>query len=109
MAHSTQLNVTTIDQQATRHEEVADSISKQLDQLKAQVNATLAASPSGATRALSTTCDNWVESVRNSVLANLRAMAGDIRTEAGKQDETDQEHMDTINRLSMDTGNFLGA
>ncbi|TVT62507.1 hypothetical protein ORV05_01500 [Amycolatopsis cynarae] len=109
MSHSTQLSVEQINQQATRHEDTANNISQQLDQLKAQVDATLQASPSAATRALSTTCDNWIESVRKSVLAHLQTMAENIRREAHNQDGTDQTSMQTIMNLPMETGNFLGV
>jgi len=109
MAHSTQLNAETINGQASRHDTMADDVSNQLDQLKAQVDATLAASPSAATRALSTTCDNWVESVRKSVLAHLRAMAENMRREASNQDAMDSTNMQQITNLSMETGNFLGV
>jgi len=109
VGHSTQLNVETINAQATRHEDTAQNISQQLDQLKAQVDATLAASTSSATRALSTTCDNWVESVRKSVLAHLNTMAENIRREAANQDGTDQENTSAINNIPMETGNFLGV
>lgn len=109
MGHSTQLNVETINQQATRHETTSQSVNTQLNQLKSEIEATLAASPSAATRALSTTCDNWVESVRKSVLSHLETMAENIRREAGNQDGTDQTSMQKILSLPMETGNFLGV
>jgi enamine deaminase RidA (YjgF/YER057c/UK114 family) len=109
MSHSTQLNVTTIDQQAARHDSTAENISQQLNQLKAHVEATLAASGSAATRALSTTCDNWVESVRKSVLQHLSAMADNMRREAKNQEGTDQTSTQAILNVPMETGNFLGV
>jgi hypothetical protein len=109
VAHSTQLNAQTINQQAGRHEETADNISQQLDQLKAQVEATLAASASSATRALSTTTDRWVESVRKSVLEHMHAMAENMRREANNQDAMDSDSMQAILNVPMETGNFLGA
>jgi hypothetical protein len=109
MAHSTQLNAETIKAQAARHNTMADDVSSQLDQLKASVDATLAASPSGATRALSSTCDNWVESVRSSVLAHLHAMADNMIREANNQGAMDEQQMQTIQNLDMQTGNFLGV
>jgi uncharacterized protein YukE len=109
MAHSTTLNPETINTQATRHEETASGISKQLDQLKVQVDATLAASWSGATKALQTTCDNWVENLRKSTIAHLNNMATNIRNEANNQAGTDEEAVAAINNLPMETGNFLGV
>ncbi|MFD2419611.1 hypothetical protein [Amycolatopsis pigmentata] len=109
MSHSTQLNVETINQQASRHEETANNVSQQLDQLKSQVEATLAASTSAATRALSTTCDNWVESVRKSVLEHLHGMAENMRREANNQDAMDSGSMQAILNVPMETGNFLGV
>ncbi|GHF44806.1 uncharacterized protein YukE [Amycolatopsis bartoniae] len=109
MSHSTQLSVEQINQQATKHDQTADNINQQLNQLKQQVDATLAASPSAATRALSTTCDNWIESVRKSVLAHLQTMAENIRREASNQDGTDQQSNQAILNLPMETGNFLGV
>jgi uncharacterized protein YukE len=109
MAHSTTLNVNTINQQASRHDTTAEEISKQLDQLKVQIDATLAASWSGATRALQTTCDNWVENLRKSTLEHLSNMATNIRNEAKNQAGTDEEAVATINALPMETGNFLGV
>ncbi|KFU75365.1 hypothetical protein SAMN04489729_7086 [Amycolatopsis lurida] len=109
MAHSTQLNTQTINQQASRHEETAANISQQLDQLKAQVEATLAASSSSATRALSTTTDRWVESVRKSVLEHMHAMAENMRREANNQDAMDSDSMQAILNVPMETGNFLGV
>jgi hypothetical protein len=109
MAHSTQLNAETINQQATRHEETANSVSQQLDQLKAHIEGTLAASSSAATRALNTTCNNWVESVRKSVLQHLNTMADTMRREAKGQDAQDNDSMQKILNIPMSTGNFLGA
>jgi hypothetical protein len=109
VSHSTQLSPEQINTQATRHEETADAVDTQLNALKAVVEATLLASKSAATRALSTTCDNWVESVRKSVLAHLRTMAENIRREATNQEATDQESMKEILNLPMETGNFLGV
>ncbi|WP_410611355.1 hypothetical protein [Amycolatopsis sp. lyj-109] len=109
MAHSTQLNVATIERQAAKHDETAQNISSQLDQLKQQVEATLAASTSGATRALSTTCDNWIESVRKSVLAHLQTMAENIRRESKNQGATDEASTQALMNLPMETGNFLGV
>ncbi|WIX98218.1 hypothetical protein QRX60_29595 [Amycolatopsis mongoliensis] len=109
MSHSTQLNTETINQQAARHDETADNISQQLDQLKSQVEATLAASTSSATRALSTTTDRWVESVRKSVLDHLHAMAENMRREAKNQDAMDSDSMQSILNVPMETGNFLGV
>jgi uncharacterized protein YukE len=111
MAHSTTLNVNQINTQAQRHDDTATEIGRQLDQLKVQVDATLQASWSGATQALQTTCDNWVESVRKSVLSHLTNMATNIRNEANNQEGTDQEAKDIINNLSMgvETSSFLGA
>ncbi|SEF27717.1 hypothetical protein SAMN05421837_1031006 [Amycolatopsis pretoriensis] len=107
MAHSTQLNVATIEQQAAKHDETAQNISAQLDQLKQQVEATLAASTSGATRALSMTCDSWIESVRKSVLAHLQAMAENIRRESKNQGATDEASTQALLNLPMELGNFL--
>jgi uncharacterized protein YukE len=109
VSHSTQLSVDDINIQATRHEETAEKIDKELNALKAQVDATLERSTSAATRALSTTCDNWVESVRKSVLAHLRTMAENIRRESKNQESTDQDSMKEILNLPMETGNFLGV
>jgi hypothetical protein len=109
MSHSTKLNPQTINQQATRHEETSQNISQQLDTLKQAVEDTLAQSTSAATRALSTTTDHWVESVRKSVLDHLNAMATNIRREANDQEALDQESMNTVLNVPMDTGNFLGV
>jgi uncharacterized protein YukE len=109
MSHSTQLNPETINQQAARHEETAQTISQQLDQLKQHVDDTLQRSTSAATRALSTTCDNWVESVRKSVLDHMNAMAGNIRREANDQEALDQQSMQAVLNVPMETGNFLGV
>jgi hypothetical protein len=109
MSHSTQLNPETINQQAARHEDTAQNISQQLDQLKQAVDDTLAQSTSAATRALSTTTDNWVESVRKSVLEHMNAMAQNIRREASDQEALDQESMQSVLNVPMETGNFLGA
>ncbi|QKV73998.1 hypothetical protein [Amycolatopsis sp. Hca4] len=109
MSHSTQLNAQTINQQASRHEETADNISQQLDTLKSQIEATLAASPSAATRALSTTTDRWVESVRKSVLDHMHAMAENMRREANNQEAMDSDSMQSILNVPMETGNFLGV
>jgi uncharacterized protein HemX len=109
VSHSTQLNAQTINDQASRHEQTADNISQQLDVLKSHIETTLAASPSAATRALSTTTDNWVESVRKSVLAHMHAMAEIMRREANNQDSMDSESMQAILNVPMETGNFLGA
>jgi len=109
MSHSTQLNPETINQQASRHEETAQNISGQLDTLKQQVDETLHHSRSAATQALSTTTDNWVESVRKSVLSHMNAMAQDIRREANDQQALDEESMKTVLNIPMETGNFLGV
>ncbi|WP_410586375.1 hypothetical protein [Amycolatopsis sp. lyj-23] len=109
MSHSTQLNAQTINQQAGKHEETADHISAQLDALKTHIESTLAASPSAATRALSTTTDRWVESVRKSVLDHMHAMAENMRREANNQDAMDSESMQAILNVPMETGNFLGV
>lgn len=109
MAHSTQLNNETINQQAARHETTADNISQQLDQLKNEVDMTLASSKSAATKALSSTCDSWIESMRKAVLSHLREMAQNMRNEATTQQATDSENMQKITSVPMETGTFLGA
>ncbi|GLY46814.1 hypothetical protein [Lentzea sp. NBRC 102530] len=95
--------------QANRHDATADNVSQQLDQLKAQVEATLAASPSAATRALSSTADQWIESVRTAVLAKLREMGQTMRTEVGAQQEQDDTARSAITNVPVAVGNFLGA
>lgn len=109
MAHSTQLNAETIKQQAQRHDDTAQEISSQLDALKAQVDSTLAASGSAATRALSTTTDDWVERVRKSVLSHMHAMAENMRKEADAQHQMDSDNMQSILNLNMETSAFLGS
>lgn len=108
MSHSTQLNAQTINQQASRHEETAQNISQQLAQLKSEVDATMQQSNSAATRALSTTCDNWIESVNNSVLKHMNTMAEIMRREAKNQDAADVDNMQAVMNVPMETGNFLG-
>lgn len=95
--------------QAARHDATADNVNQQLDQLKAQVEATLAASPSAATRALSTTADNWIESVRTAVLSKLREMGQTMRTEVGAQQDQDDQSRQALSNVSVAVGNFLGA
>lgn len=109
MAHSTQLNVTTINQQANRHDEMGADVNRQLDLVKAHVEATLAASTSEATRALSLTCDNWVESMRKNVLKHLAGMAENMRREANNQEALDSTHMQEILNIPLETGNFLSG
>ncbi|EME65696.1 hypothetical protein [Amycolatopsis decaplanina] len=107
MAHSTKLNDQQIIAQAARHEETANSVDDQLDNLKKEVESTLAASTSAATRALSSVTGDWVEAVRKTVLSNLNGMAGDMRREAGAQVDTDSDNTQSILNVPMDTTNFL--
>lgn len=109
MGHSTTLSPETINAQAAKHDDTRESINGQLDQLKTEIEQTLAASASAATRALSTTTDNWVESMRKSVLSHLETMAQNIRNEAKNQGAVDEESMTSILNLPMETGNFLGV
>ncbi|GAB3746655.1 hypothetical protein GCM10027598_85160 [Amycolatopsis oliviviridis] len=109
MPKTTQLDPAEIDAQATRHEATSDNIIQQLNQLKSQVDATLAGSNSAATKALSTTCDNWIEGLKRTILANLTEMAGYIRKESQGQDAQDQAAGQEIARLPMETSSFLGA
>jgi hypothetical protein len=106
---NTKLSPEQIQVQAGRHDTTRESIDQQLNILKSEIQNTLAASPSAATRALSTTTDNWVESVRKSVLSHLQTMAENIRNESNKQAATDETAMQTILNLPMETGNFLGV
>ncbi|GAB3733655.1 hypothetical protein GCM10027598_58470 [Amycolatopsis oliviviridis] len=106
---NTQLNSNDINAQARAHDETADNISGQLDQLRSQIEMTLAASNSAATKALSTTCTNWVESMRKSTIEHLRTMAQNMRAEAGHGEATDADNMQRILSIPMETGNFLGA
>ncbi|RSN04063.1 hypothetical protein DMC63_39970 [Streptomyces sp. WAC 05977] len=107
MAHSTQLNDSEINAQAGRHEETADNVNNELDNLKREVEATLAASGSAATRALSSVTNDWVEAVRKTVLDNMRAMAASMRKEAGAQVDADSDNTQSILNVPMDTANFL--
>jgi uncharacterized protein YukE len=109
VAHSTQLSVSMIEQQAGRHDQTADSINKVLDNLKQDVETVLSRSKNGATSALNTVCDHWVESVRKSVIAHLQNMAENIRRESKNQNATDEEAAQALLKLPMDTGNFLGV
>lgn len=109
MSHSTKLSPSTINQQAQRHDDTGEQISKSLDDCKNIVAQTLSASPSAATRALQSTCENWVENVRKSTLEHLNAMATNIRREANNQESTDQDSNQAIMNLPMETGNFLGV
>ncbi|KZB80807.1 hypothetical protein [Amycolatopsis regifaucium] len=109
MAHSTKLNDQDIIAQAARHEETANNVNDQLDNLKREVEATLAASTSAATRALSSVTGEWVEAVRKTVLSNLNGMAGDMRREAGAQVDTDADNTQSILNVPMGTSTFLGA
>jgi uncharacterized protein YukE len=106
---ATKLNPQQIQTQAQRHDDTKDDIDRQLNELKGEVDSLLQASESAATRALSTTTDNWIESVRKSVLAHMGTMAEAIRNESQGQDFADQESMDEILKLPMETGNFLGV
>lgn len=106
---NTKLSPEQIHVQAGKHDTTKDNINGKLDGLKTMIHDTLGVSPSAATRALATTCDNWVESVRKSVLSHLETMAQNIRNEANKQGATDEEAMQTILNLPMETGNFLGV
>ncbi|RSN39930.1 hypothetical protein DMC64_37055 [Amycolatopsis sp. WAC 04197] len=109
MAKTTQLDPAEIDVQAGRHETTADNIIQQLDQLKVQVDATLAGSGSAATKALASTCENWISGLKRTILADLTAMAGYIRKEAKGQDEQDRTAQQTITSVPMETSSFLGA
>lgn len=105
----TKLNPDQIRTQATRHETTADNIVQQLERLRGEVSSTLALSESAATRALNTTTDRWIDSVKNSVLQHLRSMAENIRRESAGQEAMDEESMQTILNVPMETGNFLGV
>jgi len=111
MAHSTTVNPNDIKAQAQKHDDTAADIGTQLDQLKAEVDGLLQRSWSGATQALQTTCDNWVENLRKSTLDHLTNMATNIRNEADNLGGTDDESVNAINNVSMsvDTSSFLGA
>lgn len=110
MSHdSTKLNPDTINQQADRHLETSADISRQLDQLEREVDSTLNASFSGATQALQSTTDRWINSVKTSVLRHMESMAELIRREATNQGSLDEESMQGILNLPMETGNFLGV
>jgi gas vesicle protein len=110
VSHSTQLNVETINAQAARHDEIADNITQQIAQLKSQVDATLAASTSGATRALSTSCDSWADALNKTAVSHLKEMAENIRREANNQAGTDEDATRDINNSLVEaSGSFLGG
>ncbi|ALG10361.1 hypothetical protein [Kibdelosporangium phytohabitans] len=109
MPKTAQVSVEKCNQQAARHEAMADNISQKLDGLKTEVHNTMMASTSAATRALTSTCDNWVEAVRKTVLDHMRNMAENIRREASNQEALDQQHMEEITKLPLGTLNFLGV
>jgi hypothetical protein len=107
VAQHTKLNEQQIIAQAGKHEETANNVDGQLDILKREVEATLAASASAATRALVTVTDEWVEAVRKTVTDNLRGMAGVMRREASAQADADTSNTQSILNVPMDTVNYL--
>ncbi|ONI87840.1 hypothetical protein ALI144C_07815 [Actinosynnema sp. ALI-1.44] len=109
MPKTTTVSVETCNQQAARHDAMADDISQKLDSLKTEVHNTMMASTSAATRALTNTCDNWVEAVRKTVLDHMRKMAENIRREASNQAALDEESMNAITSLPLSTLDFLGV
>ncbi|MFC3452609.1 hypothetical protein [Amycolatopsis speibonae] len=109
MSQTTHLDNEVILAQASAHDTTRENIDKQLNDLRAFIQTTLEASSSAATKALKTTCDNWVESLRKSAMSHLESMAQNMRVEAGKGEATDSENMQRILSIPMETGNFLGA
>jgi len=109
MSHSTSLDPQDISRQATRHETTAQNISEQLTQLKTNVIEVLNRSNSAATKALHMSTETWIESVRNSVLSHMNAMAENIRREANNQESMDQDNMSQILNVPLETGIFLGG
>jgi hypothetical protein len=109
MAHSTQLDPTEIHRQADKHDTTRENIVGQLDQLKVDVQEVLQRSTSAATRALQSSTDTWVESVKKSVIAHMQTMAENIRREASDQEGTDEDLNSQIMNIPLETGSFLGA
>jgi uncharacterized protein YukE len=109
MSRSTQLDPAEIHKQANNHDQTRENIVGQLDQLKVDVQNVLAASGSAATRALSTSTDSWVESVKKTVISHMEQMSTNIRREADGQEATDEELHQAILNIPIETGNFLGG
>jgi formylmethanofuran:tetrahydromethanopterin formyltransferase len=109
MSRSTQLDPAEIHRQASNHDQTRENIVGQLDQLKVDVQNVLQASGSAATRALSTSTDSWVESVKKTVISHMEAMAQNIRREADGQEATDETLNQQILNIPIETGNFLGG
>jgi len=107
VAQHTKLNEQQIIAQASKHEETADNVNDQLNTLKREVESTLAASTSAATRALSSVTGEWVEAVRKTVIENLQGMAGAMRREASNQVSADTSNTQSILNVPMDTVNYL--
>ncbi|UOZ06918.1 hypothetical protein [Amycolatopsis sp. WQ 127309] len=109
MVDSTKFSPEQIGRVSTKHKQTSDDISQQLNSLKAEIDSTLASSPSSMTRALSTTFDNWVESVRGQVLGRIDAMSDLIVKVSGNQAAADEEHGSKLAKFSPEVGGFLGG
>jgi hypothetical protein len=106
---TTKLDPAEIHKQANLHDETRNRIDGTLSTLRSEVESLLQNSGSAATAALNTTTNNWIDTVKKSVLDHMTSMATAMRNEADGQDFADQESMDEILNLNMDTGSFLGV
>ncbi|MFD9698005.1 hypothetical protein [Lentzea sp. NPDC059081] len=109
MSHSTSVDGDQITRLAEKHRTTAEDIKGQLQQLRNHVAETASRSTSGATTALQSTCDEWINALERNVLAHLGAMADNIVRESKNQEGTDQEANKAILNVPMITGSFLGA
>ncbi|MFE5566580.1 hypothetical protein ACFQ68_16460 [Amycolatopsis japonica] len=103
----TQVNQSDVNIQAGKHEQTAEEVDTLLTRLKGDVDNVLAASKSDATRALSSVTDQWIADVRKTVLTNLKAMAGAMRTEVNEQIQQSSDNTQSILNVPMPTANFL--
>lgn len=87
----TQFEQTTIDRAATRHNELSEQLRSQLLQLENEVETTLRASTSGATRALASTYDQWFRDVERMIIQRTGSLTDAMRTTAASQQDTDEQ------------------
>jgi hypothetical protein len=107
--NATTLDPTKVEAQAGVHETTRDEIGRDLDNLRSYVTGLLSASPSEATRALARVTEDWVDSVKKSVLEHMTAMVKNLRGAVTDQTDADDASSKLILDIPLVTNKFLGG
>lgn len=100
MSQPTQFEQDAINKAAESHREMVEALKGRLTTLRVVVDGTLATSPSGATRALQTTYDTWINDVEKMIITRVDSLSEAMKKTAATQADIDEQNRTGISAVA---------